>query len=81
MMLEIILKRNMAFQKNREGFVSNSSSSSFCILGIHRNDIREKLKESIDEDSDEFYDKIDEVFDSIDYKSELTVVSGISEVS
>ena len=67
--------------KRREGFVSNSSSSSFCILGIHKDDIRKSLKESSTENTDDYtYDeKLDEIFESIDYKSELTVESGISD--
>lgn len=42
--------------KIRNGFVSNSSTSSFCILGINVEDIP-TLKEIMDED-DDFFDKI-----------------------
>ena len=66
--------------KKRLGFVSNSSSSSFCILGVHRDDIRKSLKES-NEEEDDFDDKLNEIFDSIDYDSDLTVERGICDYS
>jgi hypothetical protein len=36
--------------KTRKGFVSNSSSSSFCILGISREDLITSLGKDVDDD-------------------------------
>jgi hypothetical protein len=56
--------------KIRNGFVSNSSSSSFVVYGYHlsEDDAAEKLGIEESEDGEEFWDTIDAFFDKPEYE-------------
>lgn len=67
--------------KIRYGFVSNSSSSSFCIYGanISWSDVEEKMGKNIDtDDEDEFdeYSALDDMLDGTDLEQHSPYDSG-----
>jgi hypothetical protein len=57
--------------KIRNGFVSNSSSSSFVVYGYHlsEDEVADKLDIDLSEDSEEFWDTIDELFSKPEYEN------------
>lgn len=52
--------------KKRNGFVSNSSTSSFVIVGVKLDELGKKL-ENLDWDSEEYEEILEELEEKVDY--------------